>query len=64
MTNISIDIPYVLTDTRDGVRTLTMNCGERFNALSREMLAALEQAIDDAAVDSGGRAIVLAGAGK
>ena len=56
--------PYVLTDTRDGVRTLTMNRGERFNALSREMLAALERAIDEAGADASVRAVVIAGAGR
>lgn len=56
--------PAVLATTREGVRTLTMNRGERFNALSREMLAALERAIDDVAADSGVRVVVLAGAGK
>ena len=56
--------PYVMTDTRDGVRTLTMNRGERFNALSREMLAALERAIDEAGADASVRAVVIAGAGR
>jgi enoyl-CoA hydratase/carnithine racemase len=56
--------PYVLADTRDGVRTLTMNRGERFNALSREMLAALERAIDAAGADASVRAVVIAGAGR
>ena len=56
--------PYVLTDTRDGVRTLTMNRGERFNALSREMLAALDRAIGEAGVDASVRAVVIAGAGR
>jgi enoyl-CoA hydratase/carnithine racemase len=56
--------PYVLTRTQNGVRTLTMNRGERFNALSREMLAALEAAIDEAGADAAVRAIVVAGEGK
>jgi len=56
--------PYVLSDTQGGVRTLTMNRGERFNALSREMLDALEHAIDEAAADTGVRAVVIAGAGR
>ena len=42
-------IPYVLSDSRDGVRTLTLNRGERYNALSRDMLQALEREIDDVA---------------
>lgn len=56
--------PYVLSDTRDGVRTLTMNRGERYNALSHDMLTALAGALDDAAADASVRAIVIAGAGK
>jgi len=56
--------PYVLTRTQDGVRTLTMNRGERFNALSREMLAALERAIDECSTDASVRAVVIAGAGR
>lgn len=56
--------PYVLAQTRGGVRTLTMNRGERFNALSREMLAALEAAIDETGADASVRAVVIAGEGK
>ena len=56
--------PYVLSGTHDGVRTLTMNRGERFNALSREMLAALDRAIGEAGVDASVRAVVIAGAGR
>lgn len=56
--------PYVVTQTHGGVRTLTMNRGERFNALSREMLAALEAAIDEAGADASVRAVVIAGEGK
>lgn len=56
--------PFVLADTREGVRTLTLNRGERFNPLSEGMLAALEAALDEVAVDPGVRAVVLAGAGR
>jgi enoyl-CoA hydratase/carnithine racemase len=56
--------PYVLSQTHEGVRTLTLNRGERINALSRAMLAALEQALDDMAADATVRAVVLAAAGK
>jgi len=57
-------IPYVISDTRDGVRTLTMNRGERFNALSSGMLAALEREIDDTATRSDVRALVIAATGR
>ena len=52
--------------TRDarGVVTLTMNRPASFNALSQEMLAALQQALDALAGDASVRVIVLAGAGK
>jgi enoyl-CoA hydratase/carnithine racemase len=56
--------PYVLAETHDGVRTLTMNRGERYNALSRGMLEALEREIDATSADEGVRALVIAGAGK
>jgi enoyl-CoA hydratase/carnithine racemase len=56
--------PYVVSHTQGGVRTLTMNRGERLNALSREMLAALEAAIDEAGADASVRAVVIAGEGR
>lgn len=56
--------PFVLSGTRDGVRTLTMNRGDRYNALSQAMLAALSEAIDAAAADPAVRAIVIAGDGR
>ena len=57
-------MPYVLTDTRDGVCTLTMNRGERYNALSQGMLTALERELDGLASRMDVRAVVIAGAGK
>ena len=47
-----------------GVVTLTMNRPANFNALSEEMLAALQAALDRVKDDEGARAVVLAGAGK
>jgi enoyl-CoA hydratase/carnithine racemase len=56
--------PFVLSRTQDGVRTLTMNRGDRYNALSRDMLDALERALDDAAAAPDVRVVVIAGAGN
>ena len=54
----------LLREDRDGVVTLTLNRPAQFNALSEEMLAALQAALDDIAADEGVRCVVLAGAGK
>jgi enoyl-CoA hydratase/carnithine racemase len=55
-----------LTEHRDsrGVVTLTMNRPEKFNALSQEMLAALQGGLDRVADDASARVVVLAAAGK
>jgi enoyl-CoA hydratase/carnithine racemase len=53
-------------ESRDqrGVATLTMNRPASFNALSEEMLAALQQAFDRLAGDETVRVVVLAAVGK
>jgi len=56
--------PYVLAETREGVCTLTLNRGERFNALSQAMIAALEAELDRLAEDRATRVVVLAANGK
>ena len=56
--------PPVIAETRDGVCTLTMNRGDRFNPLSTAMIAALDAALDAAAADRAVRVVVLAGAGR
>lgn len=56
--------PLVLADTQDGICTLTMNRGDRFNPLSTAMIAALEAALDAVAGDPAARVVVLAGAGR
>jgi enoyl-CoA hydratase/carnithine racemase len=65
--NASIDAmpePLVLAETQDGVCTLTMNRGDRFNPLSRAMIAALEAELDRLAADKEARAVVLAANGR
>ena len=59
----SEELLQVVRDAR-GVVTLTLNDAARFNALGSEMLAALQQALDDVARDDTVRVVVLAAAGK
>lgn len=55
----------ILEMTRRGaVVDLQMNAPERLNALSDEMLAALQDTLDDLAEDTSARVITLSGAGK
>jgi enoyl-CoA hydratase/carnithine racemase len=57
-------LPYVVRDTRDGVATLTLNRGDRFNPLSQAMIAALQTELDRIAVDTSVRSVVIAANGK
>ena len=56
--------PHVLVDSREGVATVTLNRGDRCNALSLPMIAALEAALDALAADGSVRAVVLAARGR
>src|SRR2546423_4590277 len=56
--------PFVRIEVRDRVCTLTLDRGDRFNALSRGMIAALEAELDAVGARDDVRVIVLAGAGK
>ena len=56
--------PYVKRDARDGVVTLTLDRGERFNPLSSAMVLALESELDALSSDETARVVVLAGAGR
>jgi enoyl-CoA hydratase/carnithine racemase len=56
--------PLVLESVHDGVCTLTLNRAERFNPLSRDMIAALGAALARAGADASVRVIVIAGAGR
>lgn len=56
--------PYVLSETRGGIATVTLNRGDRYNALSREMIAALQAEIYRIANEPLVRCVVLAAKGK
>jgi peroxisomal 3,2-trans-enoyl-CoA isomerase len=56
------DDALILTQTQDGVTTLTMNLPRKLNGWTAEMMAALKEAVGRAAEDDGTRALVLTGA--
>lgn len=56
--------PYVLCSAADGVATLTLNRGDRYNPLSRAMIAALQVELERIAEDATLRSVVIAAAGK
>ena len=58
-------LPHLL-HTRDdrGIHCLTLNRARSFNALSEDMLAALQAALDFIALDATARAVVIAAEGK
>lgn len=62
--NSTVDSPYIINQREQGIVTLTLNRGDRFNPLSEEMLAALQTEIDAIAKDSSIRLVVLAARGK
>jgi enoyl-CoA hydratase/carnithine racemase len=57
------DDPMLLSDDRDGVRTLTLNRPHRKNAISPELWISLRDALDAAGRDHSVRALVITGAG-
>src|SRR5947207_10092310 len=56
--------PYVLSATKQGVCRLTLNRGDRYNPLSRDMIAALQSELARIAADPSVRCVVLAAEGK
>jgi enoyl-CoA hydratase/carnithine racemase len=56
--------PVLLRAEQGGIVTLTLNRPEQYNALSEELLTALQAALDDIARDPAARVVVIAGAGK
>ncbi|WP_299859966.1 enoyl-CoA hydratase [uncultured Roseobacter sp.] len=53
----------VLLDQSDGIATITLNRPKSMNALSEDVLAALQSALDQIASDRAVRAVILRGAG-
>ena len=56
--------PFVTSAREDGKVTLTLNRGDRFNALSMEMISALQAELDAIAADPSARVVVLAAEGR
>jgi len=56
--------PYVLTRTENGICRLTLNRGDRYNPLSRAMIAALQSEVTRIGADPAIRCVVLAAEGK
>jgi 2-(1,2-epoxy-1,2-dihydrophenyl)acetyl-CoA isomerase len=54
----------ILVESLPGYRQITLNRPERLNALTVEMAAALNAALDEAAADKSCRALLLTGAGR
>jgi enoyl-CoA hydratase/carnithine racemase len=66
MSTASADLSAPVLHTQDvrGVHTLILNRASTFNALSEDVLAALQTALDAIALDSSARAVVVAAQGK
>lgn len=58
------EAPYVARKDEDGVVTLTLDRGDRFNPLSSAMILALEARLDELAGERSARVVVLSAAGR
>ena len=56
--------PLVIRENLGSVVTLTLNCPKQFNALSVDMLSAMQTELDSIAQDSSIRVVVIAANGK
>lgn len=61
---MTVDYEQILTETRDGVLTITLNRPERLNAWTAQMGSELRAAFHRAGLDDEVRAIILTGAGR
>ena len=63
-TTLTAQEPFVLSTRVNGVSTLTLNRPERFNPLSREMIAAIQAELNAIAENPSVRVVILAAEGK
>ena len=59
-----VDESVLLREDSDGITTLTLNRPAQYNALSGEMLNALQIALDDISQDDSVRVVIIAASGK
>ncbi len=64
LTSGPINEPVLLVGKQDGTITLQLNRPTKFNALSDELLVALQGALDSISVDPDARCVIISGAGK
>ena len=58
------ETPLVLSERAGGAVRLTLNRGDRFNALSSAMIGALQREVDALAADREARVVILSAAGR
>jgi enoyl-CoA hydratase/carnithine racemase len=63
-TRLTAQEPFVLSTHAKGISTLTLNRPERFNPLSREMIAAIQAELNAIAENPSVRVVILAAEGK
>jgi enoyl-CoA hydratase/carnithine racemase len=63
-TNAAHPEPVLIQTSADGVTILRLNRPAKLNALSRELLTAIQKALDAIAADPDARCVVIEGAGK
>ena len=56
--------PILLREDKDGIAALTLNRPDKYNALSTELMALIQQELDSLARDKSIHALVIAGNGK
>jgi len=56
--------PVLIREDTDGIATLTLNRGNKFNALSTTLMSAIQAELDDIAGDPATRVVIIAGRGK
>lgn len=64
LTSGPINEPVLLVSEQGGVVTLLLNRPAKFNALSDELLSALQDALNEIAKDGSARCVIISGAGK